>query len=215
MKKKLVLAPAGGFAREALWLIRDLIKSGEKLEPVGFLDDSPELRGQNLCGIPVLGGLNWLDGKTTKVSLVVSTGFPSLKEELVKRASQMQASFATLIHPRVEKSEFVEIGEGTIICAGNIITTQVKIGKFVLVNLDCTIGHDVEVGDFSTLAPGTHISGRVKIGRGVDIGTGVNVIPKIQIGDWSVIGAGASVVRDIPANVVAVGVPARVIKARL
>jgi len=211
-KKKLVIYPAAGHGREILWLLRDLVQAGEKLDPVGFLDDSPKMRGQILCGLPVLGGLDWLSGRTSRMELVIATGFPRLKKEFADRARKMNARFATLIHPRLQRSEYVEIGEGSIICAGSIITTQARLGRFVLVNIACTISHDVEVGDYSSLAPGTHLTGRVKIGRGVDIGAGVNIIPGVRVGDWSVIGAGAAVVKDLPARVVAVGAPARPVK---
>ncbi len=214
MSKKLVIIPAGGFAREALWLIRDLVKAGEALEPIGFLDDSPEQEGKKLCGLPILGGLEWIKDKAQEIELVVATGFPELKKDLVKRAQTYGVRFAQLIHPRVECSEYVKIGKGSIICAGCILTTQIEIGEFVLINLDCTIGHDVKIGDYSCISPGVHISGRVEIGKGCEIGTGVNIIPGVKIGDDTVVGAGATVINDLPSKVVAVGVPAKVIKER-
>jgi acetyltransferase-like isoleucine patch superfamily enzyme len=58
------------------------------------------------------------------------------------------------------------------------------------------------------------LSGNVTIGEGCDIGTNACAIQGITIGDWSIIGAGATVIRDLPANVTAVGVPARVIATR-
>ena len=45
-------------------------------------------------------------------------------------------------------------------------------------------------------------------------GTGAAIIQGITIGEWTIIGAGAVVVDDIPANVTAVGIPAKVIKTR-
>ena len=66
----------------------------------------------------------------------------------------------------------MEIGEGTIICAGSIITTNVIIGDHVIVNLDCTIGHDDIIRDFATLYPSVNVSGNVIIEPCVEIGTG-------------------------------------------
>jgi acetyltransferase-like isoleucine patch superfamily enzyme len=57
-----------------------------------------------------------------------------------------------------------------------------------------------------------HIAGNVSIGECVEIGVGTKVIQGKSIGDNSIIGAGAVVVRDIPANCTAVGVPAKPIK---
>jgi len=57
------------------------------------------------------------------------------------------------------------MGEGVVICAGCILTTNIKIGNHVQINLDCTIGHDVIMDDYSTLAPGVHLSGYVSLGK--------------------------------------------------
>ncbi len=104
------------------------------------------------------------------------------------------------------------MGEGTIITAGNILTVDIKIGKHVMVNLDCTIGHDTVIEDFCSIMPSANISGNVKLEEGAYIGTGTQIINKIVIGKYSIIGAGAVVIRDIPARCTAVGVPAKPIK---
>ncbi len=81
-------------------------------------------------------------------------------------------------------------------------------------NLAVTIGHDSSLGDFVTLSPGTNVSGNVQLDEGVETGTNVGIIPGIEIGAWSIVGAGAVVTRNLPANVTAVGAPAKVIKER-
>ena len=53
---------------------------------------------------------------------------------------------------------------------------------------------------------------KVIIGNNVWIGSGANILPGVSIGDNSIIGAGSVVIKDIPANSVAVGIPAKVIK---
>lgn len=62
------------------------------------------------------------------------------------------------------------------------------------------------------IAPGSTISGGSHIGSNVLIGAGSTVIQLVRIGKDSIIGAGATVIHDIPANVLAVGCPAKVIK---
>jgi len=110
------------------------------------------------------------------------------------------------------KTEFVAIGEGSIICAGNIITTNVTIGRHVILNLSCTVGHQSEIGDFSSLMPTCNISGQVKIGKGNFWGTGSKVINGKIVGDFVTVGAGAVVIDNIPDNATAVGVPAKIVK---
>jgi acetyltransferase EpsM len=70
------------------------------------------------------------------------------------------------------------------------------------------------VGDFVNLNPGAAAAGSTRLGEGCYIGAGATVIDKVSVGDWTIVGAGAAVVRDLPPNVTAVGVPARVIKQR-
>lgn len=99
-------------------------------------------------------------------------------------------------------------GYGTIICPGAVLTTNVKLGRCVIVNLNCTIGHDSTIGDFCTLSPGVHVSGNVKIGNGCYIGSGVAIRDGVTICDNVTIGCGAVVVGDIINPGVYVGVPA-------
>ena len=94
------------------------------------------------------------------------------------------------------------------------MTTNIELGCHVIVNLACTIGHDSILEDFVTIAPGVNISGNVTIGTGTDLGTGSKIIQGISVGSWTVVGAGAVVNRELPANVTAVGVPAKIIKER-
>ena len=126
--------------------------------------------------------------------------------------SNSDIKFATLIDPSVEKSDYVTIGEGTIICAHTIITVNIEIGNHVIINLDCTVGHDDIIQDFVTLYPSVNVSGNVNIGHGSELGTGMQIIQGKKIGEYSIVGAGAVVVKDIPDRCTAVGSPAKPIK---
>lgn len=89
---------------------------------------------------------------------------------------------------------------------------RIEIGDDVLLApnvIVCTAGHPV---DPALRAQGLEYAKPIKIGNGVWVGAGAIILPGVTIGDHSVIGAGAVVNRDIPANCVAVGNPARVIK---
>lgn len=99
--------------------------------------------------------------------------------------------------------------EGAIICPGAIITTDVTIGRHVIVNINATIGHDCVIGDFVTISPGANISGNVKIGNLCYIGSGAAVREKVTICDGVTIGAGSVVLNDITDQGTYVGVPAK------
>jgi acetyltransferase-like isoleucine patch superfamily enzyme len=84
----------------------------------------------------------------------------------------------------------------------------------VIINTAASVDHDGHIGAHAHTGPGCHLAGNVSVGQGTQSGVGVMAIPGVTIGEWSIIGAGAVVTRDIPANVTAVGAPARVIKGR-
>lgn len=83
---------------------------------------------------------------------------------------------------------------------------------FAIINLDTTVGHDAILDSFVTVYPGCNISGNVHIGQLCEIGTGTQVIQGLSIGDSTVVGADSVVIRDLPANCTAVGVPAKPVK---
>lgn len=102
-----------------------------------------------------------------------------------------------------------KIGKGTIICHGTLLTTGITIGEHVIINLNCTIGHDCKIGNFVTISPGANISGNVEIGDECYIGTNAVIREKIKICSGVTIGAGAVVVKDITEPGVYVGSPAK------
>jgi sugar O-acyltransferase (sialic acid O-acetyltransferase NeuD family) len=208
-RKRLAVYGAGGFGREVLWLIR----SCANYEPVCFIDDDTDMHGISLNGIPVMS-LEQAFERFSDARVVLGIAAPKTREFLVNKAASMGFNFETVIHPRVEYSQWVEIGKGTVICAGNILTTNIRLGEQVHINLDCTIGHNVIMGNYTTLAPGVHISGWVHFGKRVFVGTGAVIIngteqKPITIGDDAVIGAGAVVLQKVPSGETVVGVPAK------
>jgi len=212
--QKLLIVGAGGFAREVLWAFREDNKLRQCWDILGFIDEDAAKHGNIYCDATVLGGFEWLEKSIpSDIKLISGVGNPKTKRRFFEKSNHLGFGFCTLVAPDVKKSPYVEIGEGTIITAGNIITTQVKIGRQVTVNLNCTIGHDVIIEDYCTIAPGVNISGNVKIREGAKLGTGVTVLPGLTVGRWSVVGAGGVVTRDIPDHVIAVGIPARVIRS--
>ncbi len=200
---------AGGFAREIAWLV----EACEDFDVVCFIDDDPATHGTTMNGIDVMG-FDSARNAFPDASVVGGVGTPSIREGIVTRAEQAGMAAATIIHPRTELSRWVEVGDGTVICAGNILTTNIRLGRHVQINLDCTIGHDVILGDFTTLAPGVHVSGWVHVGRRVYVGTGATFVngtkeEPLVVGDDAVIGAGACVTRAVAAGSTVVGVPAK------
>ncbi|MBK8030808.1 MAG: acetyltransferase [Chloroflexi bacterium] len=210
----LIIIGAGGFARESLDVVDAINAVSPTWDMLGFLVD-PQYgqAGTIIQGKPILGGLSWL-ADHTEVYVVCAVGAPELRRQLIERLREFQVRFATLIHPSVIKTSWLEVDQGTVITAGCVLSNHVVIAAHVHINPSSTIGHDVIIETFASLAPGTLISGNVHIGTGTYIGTGAKIIEKKNIGDWSIVGAGSVVIADVPANTTVVGVPAHVIKER-
>lgn len=212
MKKltPLAIVGAGGFGREVAWLAEDINQEKATFDFVGFVDDGASSTPE---GHPILGTTDrWIGDGRTDVHVVCALGDPVTRWKVAARLSQAGFTFATLIHPSVKRSRHVRIGPGGMICADNILTTNIDIGAHALLNLDCTVGHDSRLADFVSMMPGVHISGDVTTDIGAYFGTGAVAINGIRIGAWSVIGAGAVVSSDIPRGMIAVGIPAKPIK---
>jgi sugar O-acyltransferase (sialic acid O-acetyltransferase NeuD family) len=203
----LLIVGAGGLAREAAWLVDDINRAQPRWRLVGFLGRSGE-GDRTVRGLPVLDAGS-ASSFAPGTQAVIAIGEPQLRERIAGEVEQLELPFATLVHPTVLMDSSVILGLGSIVCAGSILTVDVNVGKHVIINPDCTIGHDAVIGDYSTLAPGCHISGETTIGRSVMLGTGACMIQQTKIGDGTIVGAGAVVVRDLPPGVTAVGVPAR------
>jgi sugar O-acyltransferase (sialic acid O-acetyltransferase NeuD family) len=212
-----VVFGAGGHAAEIRGYVLELIRRGWDGELLGFLDDGLEPGVHK--NLQVLGPINALVGRGPEVldGLFYLTAFGSnaLRRKVVERIETLYAGRIapwTLIHPAASIGEDVAIGEGACIAPGATITSRVEIGQHVILNIKASVSHDCLVGDFVNLNPGVTVCGKVKIGDGANIGAGATLIDGVSVGRNAIIGAGAVVIHDIPADVTAVGVPARLVK---
>lgn len=216
MIEQVAIYSAGGFGREVAWLIEACNKDELKYEIIGFIDDDPKLQGSIVNDIPVLS-FQKAQKDYPGIVVVGAIGNPATRQIVVGKSEEAGFKFDVIVHPKVERSDWVRIDEGTLICAGSILTTNITLGKHVQINLDCTIGHDVVMGDFTTLAPGVHVSGWVHFGERVYVGTGAVILngtreDPIIIEDDVVIGAGACVTKSVQSGLTVVGVPAKPLK---
>ena len=213
--KKLYIIGAGGFGREVAWLVERINSVNKEWELIGFIDDNVLTHGTLQNGYNVLGGCDYFKLTQEECHVICCIGSAKIRKAVIEKLRKYpNVKFATLIDPGALISDFVEIGEGSIICAGTIATVNISIGNHVIINLDCTIGHDAILKDFVTIYPSVNVSGNVLVGECVELGTGTQIIQGKLIGDGTIVGAGAVVTKDLPDNCTAVGAPAKPIKFR-
>jgi sugar O-acyltransferase (sialic acid O-acetyltransferase NeuD family) len=215
----LVLLAAGGHAAEVYSYLADLERPDPPVRLLGLIDDGKSVGDWE--GSRILGGFDALadliahrEGRP--LAYLTAVGNNRLRRDLAAKAERAAAGRLlvawTLRHPQTHVGRRVEVGDGTLLAPGAIVTTRTRIGRHCILNVKASVSHDCTVGDYVNLNPGVTVCGGVHIGDGAFVGSGATVINGVSVGAWTVVGAGAVVVRDLPANVTAVGVPARVIK---
>jgi sugar O-acyltransferase (sialic acid O-acetyltransferase NeuD family) len=214
----LAILGAGGFAREVYWHL----KTGRCLDEVAgvvFVDDVTPITKirmhQRSCmwDVPVVRDWNFSRYQCGygPVRFIVGTGSPQTNKIMVERARDAGLlPLPTFVHPRALVQNIFDIGVGGIITPGCVLTTGIHIGDYVVLNLNCTVGHDASIDEYSVCLPGSHISGNVHLSERCMIGSGAVIREKISVAPDTIIGAQACVVKDInKPNTTVVGVPAK------
>lgn len=210
---RLVIFGTGGLGREVLVLVHQINEAAPSWDLVGFYDDKAPATTR-IHDLPYLGTSADLNASREPLHVVVAVGNSQHRAAVVRRLTSPLLRFATLIHPTVARKPYqqLRIGEGSVICQGCILTTDITLGRHVLLNLGCTIGHDAVLEDFCSLMPHANVGGEAYLEAGVYLGTNATVINQVRVGARTIVGAGAVAVRDLPTDCTAVGVPAAVIK---
>jgi sugar O-acyltransferase (sialic acid O-acetyltransferase NeuD family) len=212
--RPLLLVGAGGLAREVLAAARTMPDSWD---PIGALDDNPLRHGTSLDGVPVLGPIG-LVGKYPEAAVVVcmaNSRRPGGRLDMAEGLGLPAERFATIVHPFASIPPGFEIGEGSVLLAGAVVTTPIRIGAHILAMPHVLITHDDALEDGVTLAGRVTLSGGVRIGRAAYLGQGALVRENLSIGERAVVGMGAVLLSDVPDGEVWVGSPARVLRPDL
>lgn len=118
----------------------------------------------------------------------------------------------TLIDPTAIVARSTRFGCGVQVNAAVVVGANCRFGEQVLVNRSVSIGHDADIDDYVSFGPGALLCGSCAIGTGAFIGGGATLAPGVHVGANAIVGAGAVVVKDVPANTVVAGNPAKVLR---
>jgi sugar O-acyltransferase (sialic acid O-acetyltransferase NeuD family) len=206
--KRLLIVGAGGFGREVLGWARDVAKRQPDWMLDGFLDSKPSALDGFDIPLRIVGDPLTYIPHGYEIFLC-GIGDPITKLRVCQSLRARGARFAALIHPTAVVGPQCRIGEGCVLCPGSVVTANVTLGAFVIINVHATVGHDAVVGDGSTLSAHCDVTGQVRLGEGVFLGSHASILPGAVVGDYATVGAGSVVLRSVKPRTSVMGVPAR------
>lgn len=181
-----------------------------------------QLNEYMLTGLCVKGGsdehklMHKVSDNARKITAELNCGYRSAEEirRLMSLLTGKEADKSLTLFPPFysDYGKNITIGKNVFINSGCCFQDQggIEIGDGSLIGQQvviATLNHGQSPQDRQSMLPA-----KVVIGRNVWIGAHATVLPGVNIGDNSIIGAGAVVNKDVPANCVAAGVPAKIIK---
>jgi sugar O-acyltransferase (sialic acid O-acetyltransferase NeuD family) len=204
----MLVVGAGGLAKEVL----EIFHSGNLLEGLYFYDgispDPPKLLYNQFIVYSQLEDIRHLF--TINNQFVIAVGKPAFRADLFQKFIEMGGQPVSAISEYAHIGHYgTNIGAGSIVMAGTVITNNITIGISCLINPNCTISHDTHIGNFVEISPGVKITGNCKIGDMVSIGTGAVLLPGVSVGNSAIIGAGAVITKDVMQGTTVVGIPAK------
>ena len=180
---------------------------------IAFIDDDPAQRGTQVLDFPVIGTSLDLTGDLADWDeLFVAIGDNRLRADACRHVRSLGRRLATLRHPLAAVSGYASVSEGTLIMPRAVINAGTRIGGSCIVNTGAIVEHDCIIENEVHVSPGASIGGGSWLEEGVHVGMGAIVLPGVHICRRTVVGAGCVVRHDLPADAVAVGVPARIIR---
>jgi sugar O-acyltransferase (sialic acid O-acetyltransferase NeuD family) len=207
----LLLVGASGFAREAAEAVRAVNAEAPTWDLLGYVDDNPALLGTEISGLPIVGPIDAVHDHPD-AAVVLCTGRPDnyvSRPLIAERLGLDDERYATVVHPTATVGTTCRVGAGTVLLAHVDLTADVVVGRHVAVMPQVVITHDVTIDDCATIASGVRLGGSCHVGEAAYIGSGACLREGLTVGARAMVGMGAVVTRDVPAERLWFGAPAR------
>lgn len=200
-----VVIGAGGHAKVCIEILRS---AGETVAYCIGTNDAPP----HCLNVDVLLGDHHLAHLREQGyhRVFVAIGSNALRDRLANLALKQGYDLINAVSSHAIISPSAALGRGIAVMPGAVINAESFIHDLAIINTGATIDHDCRIGRATHIAPQSALAGTVTVGTRSFLGIGCRVIPNIHIGDCVTVGAGAVVVQDLPSNVTAVGIPAKI-----
>lgn len=186
------------------------------IEIVGFVDDNPDLQGNYVKGVPVLGtiaDLQHLKNECDATAVYCPIGNNKLRVRFLEYAKSLGYKTPCFVHSSVIMHSSVTIGDGVYILLGAKIMPYTKIDDYVMISMNALVAHHNHLKRGTFISTGVNFGASITANENSYIGIGATIMTGIHnLGKDCVVGAGAVVIRDVPDNAVVAGVPAKIIK---
>ena len=203
MLKRIAIIGKGGFAKELTTYINDCdIPFKKPLEYFTTVenDDSGAKPVQELID------------NISNYLVYIGIGNGQVRKHIVEDILPINTNYGTMVHPTAYLGSNIQVGEGSVICPNCVITTDIKIGKHVHLNIQTSVGHDSILKDYVTTAPKVSISGNNHVGECTYFGTSCSTKEKITIKKDVILGLNSAVLKNINESGTYVGTPCKKIK---
>jgi len=193
----------GGFAKEILaaWPYFDLSK---QYAYAGFFDDDAAKSHES----SYQGPMDAIKSLPSATALVVAFTATAAKRNLLEILPQDRFVFPNAIHQMAQIGADVKLGQGNIISAGCILTTEIALGDFNVLNHYVTIGHHSRLGNGNALMTKAHLSGYVQLGDYNLLAVGASILQGKSMGNGNTLGPHSCLMNSVSDSKTYLGVPA-------
>ncbi len=208
----------------------NMIANSKKMTPVE-VQIKGELDGIDFSGVKFFGNSEFgtVFGDWKAVNELLETHKNKIKDQHIKsdrRNSAIPMLDTKNLNCRIEPGAIIrdtaEIGNNCVIMMGAVINLGAVIGENTMIDMNVVVGGRVIIGKHCHIGAGAVLAGVIEppsaqpvmIGDNVMIGANAVVLEGVRVGNNAVIAAGSIVTADVPEDMVAAGVPAKIIKRR-
>jgi acetyltransferase EpsM len=182
----------------------DLLRALNVYRIVGILDDGISA-GENILGVPVLGGAAALvglyaQGVRLAVNAVGGIGNIAIRVQVFEKLAAAGFACPAVVHPIAFVEPSASLSPGAQVFPHAYVGSAARVGFGCIVNTGAIVSHDCLLDDYANISPGAILAGEVQIGASALVGMGVTINLRVKVGSAARLGNGSTVISDVPAR---------------